>query len=157
MQEVHTQQLYDQVTQNADVLSVIFKNLAQNADVLSLYVARKVCKEWRAVASEEVQRLRQTVQLTDAHVFNDWCAGASLPAKIRAAANLRTQELVRLRAKHDFVDSALVPNGWSKVKVKAESMRYASSASTTTASTSTTSATSNATSTGTTTTHRCEL
>ena len=24
MQEVHTQQLYDQVTQNADVLSVIF-------------------------------------------------------------------------------------------------------------------------------------
>ena len=102
------------------------------------------------MASEEVHRLRQTVQLTDAYVFKDWCAGASLPAKIRAAANLRTQELGRLRAKHDFVNTALVPNGWSKVKVKHESMRYASSASTTTAPTSTTFATSNATSTGTT-------
>ena len=36
-----------------DALSAVFTHLP----LKSLYVARKVCKEWRAVASEDVQRL----------------------------------------------------------------------------------------------------
>ena len=100
-----------------DALSAVFSHLP----LTSLYVARKVCKEWRTPASEEVQRRG----LTDANVFADWCAGAPLPAKIRAAANLRMHDVVHLRASYDFMNTALLPVGWSKCRIKNYSMRYA--------------------------------
>ena len=52
-----------------DALSAVFTHLP----LKSLYVARKVCKEWRAVASEDVQRLGL---LPDMDRFEQWCATA---------------------------------------------------------------------------------